>query len=101
MLATLQEGLQSIEVIQAYSREDVEERQVRQVSMDTVTAWLRTRRLSALLSPAVSLIIAVCTGLVIWRGALLIVAGTMTAGALTSSSPTSPGSSSRCAHFHR
>ncbi len=83
MLATLQEGLQSIEVVQAYSREDLEERQVRQVSMDTVTAWLRTRRLSAMLSPAVSLIIAVCTGLVIWRGALLIVAGTMTAGALT------------------
>ena len=83
MLATLQEGLQSIEVVQAYSREDFEERQVRQVSMDTVTAWLRTRRLSAMLSPAVSLIIAVCTGLVIWRGALLIVAGTMTAGALT------------------
>jgi ABC-type multidrug transport system fused ATPase/permease subunit len=83
LLATLQEGLQSIEVVQAYSREDYEDRQVRTVSMETVTAWLKTRRVSALLSPVVSLVIAVCTGLVLWRGALLILAGTMTAGALT------------------
>jgi subfamily B ATP-binding cassette protein MsbA len=83
LLSTLQEGLQSIEVVQAYSREDYEDRRVRRVSMDTVTAWLKTRRLSAMLSPLVSLVIAVCTGLVLWRGALLILAGTMTAGALT------------------
>lgn len=83
LLATLQEGLQSIEVVQAYSREDYEDRQVQKASRDTVTAWLKTRRLSALLSPVVSLVIAVCTGLVLWRGALLILAGTMTAGALT------------------
>jgi ABC-type multidrug transport system fused ATPase/permease subunit len=83
LLSTLQEGLQSIEVVQAFSREDYEDRQVRAVSMDTVTAWLKTRRLSAMLSPVVSLIIAACTGLVLWRGALLILGGTMTAGALT------------------
>jgi len=83
LLSTLQEGLQSIEVVQAYSREDYEDRQVQKVSKDTVTAWLKTRRLSAMLSPIVSLVIAVCTGLVLWRGALLILAGTMTAGALT------------------
>ncbi|OBF36076.1 ABC transporter [Mycobacterium sp. ACS1612] len=83
LLSTLQEGLQSIEVVQAYSREDYEDRQVQKSSKDTVTAWLRTRRLSAMLSPVVSLVIAVCTGLVLWRGALLILAGTMSAGALT------------------
>lgn len=83
LLATLQEGLQSIEVVQAYSREDYEDREVQRVSKDTVAAWLRTRRVSALLSPVVSVIVAVCTGLVLWRGALLILAGSMTAGALT------------------
>jgi ABC-type multidrug transport system fused ATPase/permease subunit len=83
LLSTLQEGLQSIEVVQAYSREDYEERQVRKVSQDTVTAWLKARQLSALLSPVVSVVIAVCTGLVLWRGALVILSGTMTAGALT------------------
>ena len=51
--------------------------------METVTAWLKARRVSSLLSPVVGLVIAVCTGLVLWRGALLILAGTMTAGALT------------------
>jgi len=83
LLATLQEGLQSIEVVQAYSREDYEDKQLQEVSKQTVTAWLKTRRVSALLSPIISLIVAVCTGLVLWRGALLIIAGTMTAGALT------------------
>jgi ABC-type multidrug transport system fused ATPase/permease subunit len=83
LLATLQEGLQSIEVVQAYSREDFEDMQVQQVSKETVSAWLKTRRVSALLSPVVSLIVALCTGLVLWRGALLILSGAMTAGALT------------------
>jgi ABC-type multidrug transport system fused ATPase/permease subunit len=83
LLATLQEGLQAIEVVQAFGREDLEEQQLRKVSMETVTAWLRARRVSSLLSPVVGLIVAVCTGLVIWRGSLLILAGTMTLGALT------------------
>jgi ABC-type multidrug transport system fused ATPase/permease subunit len=83
LLATLQEGLQSMEVVQAYSREDYEDDRVRNVSQETVTAWLQTRRLSALLSPAVGLVVAICTGLVLWRGGLLILAGAMTAGSLT------------------
>ncbi len=83
LLATLQEGLQSIEVVQAYSREDYTDQKVQTVSQETVTAWLKTRKLSALLSPVVSVIIAACTGLVLWRGALLVLHGGMTAGALT------------------
>ena len=83
LLATLQEGLQSIEVVQAFGREDHQEQQVRKASMETVTAWLKARRVSSLLSPVVGLAIALCTGLVLWRGALLILSGAMTAGALT------------------
>jgi ABC-type multidrug transport system fused ATPase/permease subunit len=83
LVATLQEGLQSVQVIQAFGREDLEERNLRKVSMETVTAWLRARRVSSLLSPVVGLVIALCTGLLLWRGALLILAGTMTLGALT------------------
>ena len=83
LLATLQEGLQSIEVVQAFGREDLEEQQLRKVSMETVTAWLKARRVSSLLSPIVALVVAMCTGLVLWRGSLLILAGTMTLGALT------------------
>ena len=83
LLATLQEGLQSIELVQAYSRQDLAEQQLRKASGDTVAAWLATRRLSALLSPTVGLVIAICTGVVLWRGSLLILGGAMTAGALT------------------
>ncbi|OBC01827.1 ABC transporter [Mycobacterium sp. 852013-50091_SCH5140682] len=83
LLATLQEGLQSIEVVQAYSREDYTDRKVQTVSQETVSAWLKTRRVSALLTPVVGVVIAACTGLVLWRGALLVLHGGMTAGALT------------------
>ena len=83
LLATLQEGLQSIQVVQAFGREEHQEQQLRKASMDTVTAWLRARRVSSLLSPAVGLAIALSTGLVLWRGSLLILAGSMTLGALT------------------
>jgi ABC-type multidrug transport system fused ATPase/permease subunit len=83
LLATLQEGLQSIEVVQALGREDHQEQQLRKASTEAVTAWLKARRVSSLLSPVVGLAIALCTGLVLWRGSLLILAGTMTVGALT------------------
>jgi len=69
--------------VQAFGREDHQAQQVRTASMNTVTAWLNARRVSSLLSPIVSMAIAVCTGLVLWRGSLLILAGTMTVGALT------------------
>ena len=83
MLSTLQEGLQSIEVVQAFSRQDLEEQQLEQASRQTVTAWIKARRLSSLLSPVVGIAVAFCTGAVLWRGSLLILSGAMTVGALT------------------
>lgn len=83
LVATLQEGLQSIQVVQAFGREDHQEQQVRKASMNTVTAWLNARRVSSLMSPVVGIAISACTGLVLWRGSLLILSGTMTVGALT------------------
>jgi ABC-type multidrug transport system fused ATPase/permease subunit len=83
LVATLQEGLQSIQVVQAFGREEHQAQQVRTASMNTVTAWLTARRASSLLPPIVGMAIAACTGLVLWRGSLLILAGTMTIGALT------------------
>src|ERR1700752_3451545 len=83
LLATLQEGLQSIEVVKAFSREDRQEQQLQQVSSQTVTAWLHARRVSALLAPVVTLAVAVCTGLVLWRGSLLVLSGAMTIGSLS------------------
>lgn len=83
LVATLQEGLQSIQVVQAFGREEHQAQQVHAASMNAVTAWLNARRVSSLLPPIVGLAIAVCTGLVLWRGSLLILSGAMTIGALT------------------
>jgi ABC-type multidrug transport system fused ATPase/permease subunit len=83
LVATMQEGLQTIQVVQAYGREDLQEQQVRRATAQTMTAWLRARRKSSLLAPVISFAVAMCTGLVLWRGSLLIMAGVMTVGALT------------------
>jgi subfamily B ATP-binding cassette protein MsbA len=83
LMATLQQGLEGIEVVQAFDRQDLEEQHMVRASEETVTAWLKARRVSSLLSPVVGLAVALCTGIVLWRGASLILAGVMTAGTLT------------------
>jgi len=83
LLAILQEGLQSIEVVKAFTREDRQEQHVQTMSMQTASAWLQARRVSTLLSPVVTLAIAICTGLVLWRGSRLVLSGAMTIGSLS------------------
>jgi subfamily B ATP-binding cassette protein MsbA len=51
--------------------------------LQTATAWLQARKASALLAPIVTLAIAVCTALVLWRGSLLVLSGVMTIGSLS------------------
>jgi subfamily B ATP-binding cassette protein MsbA len=70
-------------VVQAFDRQELEEQRMVRASEETVVAWLKARRVSSLLSPVVGLAVALCTGVVLWRGASLILAGVMTAGTLT------------------
>jgi len=83
LMSTLQQGLEGIEVVQAFDRQDLEEQRMVRASEESITAWLRARRVSAVLTPVVGFAVALCTGLVLWRGGLLIVSGAMTAGTLT------------------
>jgi ABC-type multidrug transport system fused ATPase/permease subunit len=83
LISTLQQGLEGFEVVQAFDRQDLEERHLMQASEQTVTAWLKARRVSSLLAPVVGLAVALCTGLVLWRGSELILAGVTTVGTLT------------------
>ena len=46
-------------------------------------AALKARRVKSLLSPAVTTVVALCTGFVLWRGTALVLADVMTVGALT------------------
>ena len=83
MLAVLQQGLESIQVIKAFGRQDLEQEELRRVSQATVNAALAARRIKSLLSPLVAIVVALCTAIVLWRGAALVLAGAMTVGELT------------------
>src|SRR6516162_5574590 len=69
--------------IVAVVQQALEQEELRSVSHATVDAALKARSIKALLSPVVTITVAVCTAVVLWRRAYLILAGVMTVGALT------------------
>jgi ABC-type multidrug transport system fused ATPase/permease subunit len=83
MVSVVQHGLESMKVVKAFGRQDLEEEELNEVSKATVEAALKARRVKALLSPLVAVVVSLCTAFVLWRSSALILKGTMTAGALT------------------
>jgi len=83
VVAVVQEGLGSVRAVKAFGRQDLEVAHMEAASHATVEAALKARQVKSLLSPVVSVVVAICTAIVLWKGTSLIVAGTMTAGALT------------------
>jgi len=83
MLEVVQEGLTSMRVVNAFGRQELEERRLAEASRETVEASLKARRVKSLLSPIVSVTVACCAAFVLWRGASLGLSGEMTAGSLT------------------
>jgi subfamily B ATP-binding cassette protein MsbA len=83
MVVILQQGLESIRSVNAFGRQDFEEDKLKKISLKTVDAALKARRLKSLMLPVVSVTVAICTAIVLWQGAGLVVNGTMTVGALT------------------
>ena len=83
IVAVAQQGLESMQVVKAFGQEKTEEKLLHNVSEATVEAALKARSIKALLSPVVNITVAICTAVVLWRGAILILAGTMTVGELT------------------
>jgi ABC-type multidrug transport system fused ATPase/permease subunit len=82
IVSVVQEGLESERVVQAFGLEELEDRKLAGVSRASVDAALQARRVKALMSPLTNMIVALCTALVLWRGAALILSGAMTAGTL-------------------
>ena len=70
-------------MVKAFGRQDLEQEELNEASRATVDAALKARRVKSMLSPVVTVTVALCTAFVLWRGASLILIGTMTAGALT------------------
>ena len=83
IVGVVQQALESMQAVKAFGREDLEQSELRGVSLATVNAALKARSIKALLSPVVTITVAACTAVVLWRGAYLILAGIMTVGALT------------------
>jgi ABC-type multidrug transport system fused ATPase/permease subunit len=83
IVAVVQQGLESVRVVKAFGRQDLEQQELGEVSHATVDAALKARRVKSLLSPVVTVTVSLCTAFVLWRGASLILIGAMTAGALT------------------
>lgn len=83
MVAILQEGLQSMRVVNAFGRQAFEEERLGNASTLTVNAALRARKIKSMLNPIITVIVAVCTAFILWRGSGLVLSGVMTVGSLT------------------
>ncbi len=83
IVAVVQQGLESVRVVKAFGRQDMERERMDAASRAQVSAALGARRVKSLLSPVVSVVVALCTGFILWRGTALILTDAMTVGALT------------------
>ncbi|WPO42772.1 ABC transporter ATP-binding protein [Tardiphaga sp. 42S5] len=83
IVAVVQQGLGQVRAVTAFGRQDLELARLEAASHATVEAAMKARQVKSLLSPVASIVVAFCTAIVLWKGTSLIVAGTMTAGALT------------------
>jgi subfamily B ATP-binding cassette protein MsbA len=81
-MSEVAEKLTSIQVVQAFAREDYEDQKFDWQSQQSVAAGLRARSMKARLSPVVDLLVAVGTCLVLGYGARLVLSGAFTTGQL-------------------
>jgi ABC-type multidrug transport system fused ATPase/permease subunit len=83
VVAVVEQGLESMRVVKAFGRQDLAQAELGTASRATVEAALKARKIKALLSPVVAVVVSLCVSIVLWRGSALILKGAMTAGALT------------------
>jgi ATP-binding cassette, subfamily B, bacterial len=82
LLSGVADMLSSIHVVQAFAREDYEDRRFDSESRQQVAVALQARALKAKLSPIVEIIVALGTCLVLWYGGRLALAEQMDVGVL-------------------
>jgi ATP-binding cassette subfamily B protein len=82
LVSIVEEVFSSIRVVKAFAREDYEERRFERQSLENVEMALLARSIKMKLSPAVEIIVAIGTCLVLGYGARLVLAGQLTPGAL-------------------
>jgi len=82
LLSGVAEVFTSIQVVQAFAREDYEDRRFDTESRDNVHAGLQARSVKAKLSPMVDIIVALGTCLVLAYGVKLVSSGELSTGVL-------------------
>jgi ATP-binding cassette, subfamily B, bacterial len=82
LLSRVAEVLSSIRVVQAFAREDYEERRFESESAENVQLAVRAKALKAKLSPITQVIVAVGTSLVLGYGAKRVLSGELSVGVL-------------------
>ena len=82
LLSGVAEVLASIHVVQAFAREDYEDRRFKSESRQNVSAGLQARSVKAKLSPMVDIIVASGTCFVLAYGVKLVAAGQLSTGVL-------------------
>ena len=83
IVTVVQQDLESVQVVKAFGRQDLEQKQLEEASLATLDAALKARKVKSLLSPIITTTVALCTAFVLYRGARLVLAGLMTVGGLT------------------
>jgi subfamily B ATP-binding cassette protein MsbA len=82
LLSIVEEVLTSIRVVQAFAREDYEQKRFESESLANVEAGLQARKIKATLAPVVEVIVALGTCLVLGYGARRALAGDLSPGVL-------------------
>jgi subfamily B ATP-binding cassette protein MsbA len=82
LMSGVAEVFTSIQVVQAFAREDYEDRRFTFESRENVRAGLQARSVKAKLAPMVDVIVAIGTCLVLWYGVRLVSAGQLSPGVL-------------------
>ena len=82
LLSGLAEVFAAVQVVQAFAREDYEERRFDFDSRQSVEAGLQARSMKAKLSPMIDIVAAIGTCLVLGYGARVVLAGHLSAGTL-------------------
>ena len=82
IVSLVQEVFSSIRVVKAFGRETYEEDRLEEQSLEGIEIAMRARGLKAKLAPLVDVIVAVGTCLVLWFGARMALAGSLSPGSL-------------------
>ena len=82
IVSVIAEVLSSMRVVKAFAREDYEQKRLEQESLESVEIALQARSIKAKLAPLVEVIVACGTGLAVWFGSRLVLAGTLSPGSL-------------------